>query len=78
MAKKRVIRKKRLKNEKRFPFFFYLFAHSSLMIANILLKNFKVCWETPPIEKPIDLHYKSIDWFPYKTSPQCKVFPKRK
>ena len=25
----------------------------------------------------IDLHYKSIGWFPYETSPQCKVFLKR-
>ena len=57
------MRKKRLKNEKHSPFFFYLFVHSSLMIVYILLKNFKVCWETPPIKKPrptkpIDLHYK--------------------
>ena len=26
--------------------------------------------------KSIDLHYISIDWFPYQTSPQHKVFPK--
>ena len=44
------MRKKSLKNEKHFPLFFYLFAHSSLMTFYILLKNF-VCWETPPIEK---------------------------
>ena len=43
--------KERLKNEKSFPFFFYLFAHSSLMTVYILLKKFKVCWETPRIEK---------------------------
>ena len=53
MAKKRVFshEKKRLKNEKHFSFFFYLFAPSSLMTVYILLKNFKVCCETPPIEK---------------------------
>ena len=28
---------------KHFPFFFYLLAHSSLMIVYILLKDFKVC-----------------------------------
>ena len=44
------MRKERLKNEKHFPFFFYLFAHPSLMIVYILLKIFKVCWETPLIE----------------------------
>ena len=78
------MRKERLKNKKLFPFFFYLSAYSSLMIVYIRLKNFKVGWETPPIEKSalhrnlsIDLHYKSIHWFPYETSPQCKVFPKR-
>ena len=47
------MRKKRLKNEKHFPFFSYLFAHSSLMTVYILLKNFNVCWETPPIEKSV-------------------------
>ena len=46
------MRKKRLKNEKHFPFFFYLLADSSHMTVYILLKKkFKVCWETPPIEK---------------------------
>ena len=45
------MRKKRLKNKKHFPFFFYLFVHSSLMIVYILLKDFKVCWETPHIEE---------------------------
>ena len=60
--------KEGLKNEKHFPFFFYLFAHSSFMIVYILLKNFKVYWETLPTEYflphrnlSIDLHYKSID-----------------
>ena len=64
------MRKERLKKEKHFPFFFYLFAHSSLMIVYILLKNFKVCSETPAIQKSvpcrnlsIDVHYKPIDWF---------------
>ena len=51
MAKNRVFRKKRLKNEKHSPFFFYLFAHSFLMTVYILLKKFNDCWETPPIEK---------------------------
>ena len=46
------MRKERLKNEKHFPFFSYLFAHSFLMIVYILSKTFKVCWKTPPIEKP--------------------------
>ena len=71
------MRKERLKNEKNFPVFFYLFAHSSLMIIYILLKYFTVCWEAPPIEKSapyrnlsIDFNYKSIDWFPYETSLQ--------
>ena len=47
------MRKERPKNEKHFPFFFYLFAESSLKIVYILLKNFKVCWATPPIEKSV-------------------------
>ena len=45
------MKKKHLKNEKYFLFFFFLFAHSSLMTVYILSKKFKVCWETPPIEK---------------------------
>ena len=39
MAKKRAMRKERLKNEKLFPFFFYLFAHSSFMIVYIRLTS---------------------------------------
>ena len=45
------MRKERPKNEKHFPFFVYLCAHPSFMTVHILLKNFKVCWETLPIEK---------------------------
>ena len=33
------MRKERLKNEKLFPFFFYLFAHPSFMIASIRLTS---------------------------------------
>ena len=78
------MRKERLKIKKKFPFFFHLFAHSSLMIVYIQLNNLKVCWGTPPIKKSasrrnllIVLHYKWIDWFPYETSSQCKMFPKK-
>ena len=77
------MRKERLKNENQFPFFFYPFAHSSLMIVYILLKKFKFCWETPPIKKSaphrnlsIDLHCKSVDWFPYETSLYVTSFRK--
>ena len=55
--------------------------NSSLMIVYILLKSFKVCWETTPIEKSTPhetyrLALQSIDWIPYETSPQCKCFRK--
>ena len=70
------MRKERLKNENQFPFFFFPFAHSSLMIVYILLKKFKFCWETPPIKKSAPHRNLSID-FPYETSPLCNLFPKR-
>ena len=78
MAKNRVFshEEKRLKNEKHFPFFFYLFANSSLMTVYILLqyKILKSVGKHLPSSnlhptKPIYLYYKSNDWFPYETSP---------
>ena len=69
------MRKKHLKSEKHCPFFFYLlalFPHDCLhsIKKHLLSRN-------PHPVKPIDLHYKSIDWIPYDRSSQCNVFPKK-
>ena len=68
------MRKERRKIEKHFPFFFYLFVSPQECFTSYQ-KTVTECWKTPPIEKSaphrslsIDLHYKSIDWFPYETS----------
>ena len=53
MSKSRVYSHEKRTSEKwkHFPFFFYLFAHSFLVFGFILLKYFKICWKTPPIER---------------------------
>ena len=53
------MREERMKNE-NFP---YLFAHSSLVIVYILLKNFKVFWETAPIKKTESQRNPSINFY---------------